>query len=223
MMKQSIPNLEEMMVKKFILPVLPYAYEALEPVISAEIMQVHHQKHHNGYVNNLNAALEKYSAAEAQEDLSTMISLQPAIRFNGGGHLNHSIFWTNLAPQSKGGGTLPTGELDDTIQKRWGSLKAFIEDFNNTAAPVQGSGWCWLGFCKISKDLIVQTCANQDPLEGTTGLIPLLGVDVWEHAYYLQYKNARPDYLKAIWQVINWANVAERYKKCLESCGACAR
>lgn len=208
------------MVKKFTLPNLPYDYNALEPVISAEIMQLHHQKHHNAYVTNLNTALEKYSAAEQQEDLSTMISLQPAIRFNGGGHLNHSIFWTNLAPQNRGGGEAPTGELADAIQKRWGSLNTFIEIFNSTAGPLQGSGWCWLGFCKNSKELMLETCNNQDPLEGTTGLIPLLGIDVWEHAYYLQYKNARPDYLKAIWKVVNWANIAERYQKCLEACAA---
>lgn len=206
------------MPKKFTLPELPFDYNALEPVISAEIMQLHHQKHHNAYVNNLNAALEKYSAAEAQEDLSTMISLQQAIRFNGGGHVNHSIFWTNLAPTSKGGGTAPTGELADAINTKWGSLNVFIENFNKTAGPIQGSGWCWLGYCKETHDLFLQTCPNQDPLEGTTGMIPLLGIDVWEHAYYLQYKNARPDYLKAIWQVVNWANVAERYTKCLEAC-----
>ncbi len=211
------------MVKKFTLPALPYDYNALEPVISAEIMQLHHQKHHNAYVTNLNAALEKYSAAQEQEDLSTMISLQPAIRFNGGGHVNHSIFWTNLAPKSKGGGEAPSGELADAINKRWGSLSAFIENFNSIAGPVQGSGWCWLAHCKISKELVLQTCANQDPLEGTTGLVPLLGIDVWEHAYYLQYKNARPDYLKAIWQVVNWTNVAERYKKCLDLCGCATK
>lgn len=211
------------MVKKFVLPALPYAYDALEPVISAEIMQLHHQKHHNAYVTNLNAALEKYAEAEAKEDLGAMISLQPAIRFNGGGHVNHSIFWTNLAPQSKGGGSLPSGELQTAINKRWGSINSFIETFNGKAGPIQGSGWCWLAFNKASKELVIQTCANQDPLEGTTGDVPLLGIDVWEHAYYLQYKNVRPDYLKAIWQVVNWTNVAERYAQCLEACAACAK
>ncbi len=206
------------MVKKFILPPLPYDYKDLEPVISAEIMQLHHQKHHNTYVMKLNEALEKYAEAESKDDLSTMISLEPAIRFNGGGHINHSIFWTNLAPKSKGGGEPPKGELATAINKQWGSLQKFIEKFNATAAPVQGSGWCWLGFCKETGDLFIETCLNQDPLEGTKGLIPLLGIDVWEHAYYLQYKNVRPDYLKAIWQVVNWANVSERYMKCCEKC-----
>jgi len=211
------------MAKKFKLPDLPYDYNALEPVINAEIMQLHHQKHHNAYVTNLNAALEKYEQAEANEDLNTMISLQPAIRFNGGGHINHSIFWTNLAPKNKGGGEPPKGELADAIKERWGSLDAFIEKFNAQAVPIQGSGWCWLCFCPKSKQILTQTCVNQDPLEGTTGFIPLLGIDVWEHAYYLQYKNARPDYLKAIWQVVNWANVSERYMKCKSgaTCASC--
>lgn len=147
-----------------------------------------------------------------------MISLQPAIRFNGGGHINHSIFWTNLAPKNQGGGEAPSGELADVIKERWGSLENFIETFNSMAGPIQGSGWCWLAFCPKSKRLMINSCANQDPLEGTTGLVPLLGIDVWEHAYYLQYKNARPDYLKAIWQVINWTNVSQRFLKCKEAC-----
>jgi Fe-Mn family superoxide dismutase len=211
------------MPKQFQLPALPYDYSALEPVINAEIMQLHHQKHHQAYVTNLNAALEKYEQAEAKEDLDTMISLQPAIRFNGGGHINHSIFWKNLAPKNQGGGEPPKGELADQINKKWGSLESFIEKFNSKAAPVQGSGWCWLCLCPHSKQLLIQTCANQDSIKGTAGFLPLLGIDVWEHAYYLQYKNARPEYLKAIWQVVNWADVAERYKKGLESgcCNSC--
>jgi superoxide dismutase, Fe-Mn family len=205
------------MAKKFQLPNLPYDYKALEPVISGEIMQLHHQKHHNAYVTNLNAALEKYEQAEGKEDLNAMISLQPAIRFNGGGHINHSIFWTNLAPKNQGGGEPPKGELADAIKERWGSLDSFIETFNGKAGPIQGSGWCWLAFCPKSKQLRLETCANQDPLEGTTGAI----LDVWEHAYYLQYENARPNYLKAIWQVINWANVSQRYSQCKEACTSC--
>lgn len=190
-----------------VLPKLPYDYDALEPVISKEIMELHHSKHHNAYVTNLNKALESYANA----DLDQQIALQSAIRFNGGGHINHSIFWTNLAPQSQGGGEPPAGELADAIKKRWGSLDNFIEAFNGQAGPLQGSGWCWLGFNKKSQQLVIQNCSNQDPLYATTGLIPLLGVDVWEHAYYLQYKNVRPDYLKNIWKVVNWANVSERY------------
>ncbi len=201
------------MVKQFSLPELPYDFNALEPVISGEIMELHYKKHHQTYVTKLNEAIEKYAQAEEKNDLETMISLQPAIRFNGGGHINHSIFWTNLAPKNKNGGVLPKGELLSHIQKNFGSMDAFIEKFNGKAAAVQGSGWCWLGYCKEMKTVVISTCANQDPLLGTQGYIPLLGIDVWEHAYYLQYKNVRADYLKSIWQVVNWANVNERFEK----------
>jgi Fe-Mn family superoxide dismutase len=211
------------MSKKFTLPNLPYEYDALEPVISKEIMQLHHQKHHQGYVTNLNAALEKYDAAVQSENLDAMIQLQPLIKFNGGGHVNHSIFWTNLAPKNKGGGESPKGELLNLINKQFGSLQAFIDKFNAIAGPVQGSGWCWLGWNKDTKNLNVATTANQDPLEATQGLIPLLGVDVWEHAYYLQYKNVRPDYLKAIWQVVNWANVNERFENACSMTGCASK
>lgn len=192
------------------LPDLPYDYGDLEPVISAEIMTLHHSKHHNAYVNNLNASLDKYADAEAQGDIASMIALQGAIKFNGGGHVNHSIFWTNLAPQSKGGGEPPSGALADAINAQWGDLATFTSTFNGKAGPIQGSGWGWLGYNTSSKKLEITACANQDPCS-TTGLIPLLGIDVWEHAYYLQYKNVRPDYLKAVWSVVNWANVAERF------------
>jgi len=194
------------------LPDMPYDYGALEPTISGQIMEIHHKKHHQTYVNNLNAALEKYAVAEAKRDVATMIGLQGAIKFNGGGHVNHSIFWTNLAPKKNGGGVLPTGELATKIEKQWGSLKNFIEKFNNDATAVQGSGWGWLGYNKATDNLHIITCPNQDPITTVMGssLTPLLGIDVWEHAYYLQYKNARADYLKAIWEVINWKNVTER-------------
>lgn len=199
------------MIQKQELPPLPYAYNALEPIVSAQIMEVHHDKHHRAYVDNLNKALEQYAAAEAKNDIATMIALQPAIRFNGGGHINHSIFWNNLAPKNKGGGTPPEGELATAINNTFGSLQNFIDLFNAKTVAIQGSGWGWLGYNKEKKRLEIFACSNQDPLS-TAGLIPLLGIDVWEHAYYLQYKNARADYLKAIWQIINWKDVAERYK-----------
>lgn len=205
------------MAKKFELPKLQYDFNALEPVISEEIMDLHYNKHHNGYVTNLNAALEKYENAENSGDLAAMIALQSAINFNGGGHINHSIFWTNLAPQSQGGGEPPSGELADAINAQWGSLDDFISTFNGLTGPIQGSGWGWLGFNKAKKSLEIATCSNQDPL-AKKGLVPLLGIDVWEHAYYLQYKNVRPDYLKAIWGVVNWANVAERYSAAKTEC-----
>lgn len=192
------------------LPTLPYDLNALEPVISAEIMNLHYNKHHKAYVDNLNKALEQSRDAECKGDLQAMIALQKAIKFNGGGHINHSIFWTNLAPQKNGGGAPPNGKLAEAIHQQWGSLDKFIEQFNTRTIAIQGSGWGWLGYCKTSKRLEIATCKNQDPLS-TEGLVPLLGVDVWEHAYYLQYKNVRGDYVKAIWSIVNWKNVAERF------------
>jgi Fe-Mn family superoxide dismutase len=193
------------------LPDLPYDYKDLEPVISAEIMQLHHKKHHQTYVTKLNEALEKYSNAEAKKDVAEMIAIQPQIRFNGGGHVNHSIFWTNLGPPKKTGGGAPTGSVAERINKQWGNFDAFKTAFSNKTVAVQGSGWGWLGYDKAEDRLVIATCANQDPLS-TQGLQPLLGIDVWEHAYYLQYKNARADYMTAIWNVVNWSNVEERFK-----------
>ncbi|KJE88494.1 iron/manganese superoxide dismutase [Capsaspora owczarzaki ATCC 30864] len=194
---------------KHTLPDMPYDYSALEPVISAEIMKIHHSKHHQAYVNNLNIAEEKYAEATAKNDLSAQIALQSAIKFNGGGHINHSIFWTNLAPASQSGS--PSAELNKAINAEFGSFDAFVEKFNTQTAAVQGSGWGWLGYDKTKGRVVITACANQDPLQALTGHTPLLGIDVWEHAYYLQYKNARPDYLKAIWKVVNWNNVNERF------------
>ena len=200
------------MAQKYTLPPLPYELNALEPIISAEIMNLHYNKHHQAYVNNLNAALEKLEEAEKNNDVAAQIALQSAIKFNGGGHVNHSIFWTNLAPQNNGGGKPPVGPLLDAINHSFGSLQNFIEQFSAKAVAIQGSGWAWLGYNKASKHLEIVTCDNQDPLS-TKGLVPLLGIDVWEHAYYLQYKNVRADYVKKIWEVVNWANVAERFEK----------
>jgi superoxide dismutase, Fe-Mn family len=193
------------------LPELPYDFAELEPVISAEIMQLHYSKHHNAYVTNLNTALEKYCEAESKSDIATMIGLQQAIKFNGGGHVNHSVFWTNLAPQGKGGGEAPTGELAKALQQEFGSVETFIEKFSALTVAIQGSGWGWLGYNKASGKLAMATCSNQDPLS-TQALIPLLGIDVWEHAYYLQYKNVRADYVKNIWKVVNWKNVEQRFE-----------
>ncbi|KAI6645763.1 hypothetical protein LOD99_13026 [Oopsacas minuta] len=189
------------------LPDLPYPYESLEPHISAEIMRIHHTKHHATYVKNLNAAEQKINTAVDAGDLSGIIALQGAVKFNGGGHINHSIFWSNLSPN---GGGEPQGDLRDAINKEFGSFSDFQSKFVAAATGVQGSGWSWLGYNRDQKRLQIASCPNQDPLQATTGLIPLLGIDVWEHAYYLQYKNVRPGYLKAIWNVINWNNISER-------------
>lgn len=170
-------------------------------------MKIHHQKHHATYVNNLNQIEEKISEANATGDIKTAIALQPALKFNGGGHINHSIFWTNLA---KDGGE-PSSELIKQIEKDFGSLDALQKKLSASTVAVQGSGWGWLGYNKDFKRLQIATCANQDPLEPTTGLVPLFGIDVWEHAYYLQYKNVRPDYVNAIWKIANWKNISERF------------
>uniref|UniRef100_A0A7S2SP93 Superoxide dismutase n=1 Tax=Rhizochromulina marina TaxID=1034831 RepID=A0A7S2SP93_9STRA len=194
----------------FTLPDLSYGYGELEPVISGEIMELHHSKHHNTYVTNLNAGMEQLAEAEHKGDVTKIVQLQQAIKFNGGGHLNHSIFWENLAPPSKGGGGEPTGELAALIDKKFGSFDAMKDKMTAATVAVQGSGWGWLGYDKASDSVAVTCCFNQDPLEATTGLVPLFGIDVWEHAYYLQYKNVRPDYVKAIWQLANWSDVAAR-------------
>ncbi|KAF9096113.1 Superoxide dismutase [Mn], mitochondrial [Mortierella sp. GBA35] len=197
---------------KHTLPALPYAYEALEPYISGEIMKIHHAKHHQTYINNLNAAEEKLGSAFKGADVTEEIAIQSAIKFNGGGHINHTLFWENLTPGNKEV-PKPSGELLKEIEKTWGSFDNFVSKFNTQTAAVQGSGWGWLGYNKEFKRLEIATTGNQDPLKPTTGLIPLLGVDVWEHAYYLQYKNVRPDYLNAIWHVINWKTVTDRFNK----------
>lgn len=195
---------------KFTLPDLPYDYNALEPVISADIMKIHHQKHHQAYVTNLNAALEKFEDAKASNNLDKQVFLQSQIKFNGGGNLNHTIFWQNLcSPKDASDG--PSGSLAEAIKQEFGSFEQFKTQFNTHTGAIQGSGWGWLGFNPHSKRVQFATTANQDPLLATRGLVPLLGIDVWEHAYYLQYKNARPDYLKAIWGIINWKDVARRF------------
>uniref|UniRef100_I1PUF0 Superoxide dismutase n=1 Tax=Oryza glaberrima TaxID=4538 RepID=I1PUF0_ORYGL len=197
------------------LPDLPYDYGALEPAISGEIMRLHHQKHHATYVANYNKALEQLDAAVAKGDAPAVVHLQSAIKFNGGGHVNHSIFWNNLKPISEGGGEPPHAKLGWAIDEDFGSFEALVKKMSAEGAALQGSGWVWLALDKEAKKLSVETTANQvkDPLV-TKGanLVPLLGIDVWEHAYYLQYKNVRPDYLSNIWKVMNWKYAGEVYE-----------
>ncbi|XP_059057620.1 superoxide dismutase [Mn], mitochondrial [Achroia grisella] len=198
--------------QKHTLPQLPYEYNALEPVISREIMSLHHSKHHATYVNNLNAAEEKLAQAQAKGDIQTVISLAPALKFNGGGHINHTIFWQNLSAN----GGQPSDALLKAVEKDFGSLENLKNQLATSSVGVQGSGWGWLGYNKQSKKLEIATCQNQDPLQATTGLIPLFGIDVWEHAYYLQYKNVRADYVKAIFDVANWQDISSRYENALK-------
>lgn len=196
----------------FTLPPLPYAKDALEPHIDAQTMEIHHDRHHQAYVDNLNKAIDGTEHAEKplEELVKSAGSISPAVRNNGGGHWNHTFFWEVLTP---GGATAPSGALAAAIDEAFGSLEALKEKLNTAGATRFGSGWAWL----IVKDgkLEVTSTPNQDnPLmdvaeaKGT----PILGVDVWEHAYYLKYQNKRPDYLKAFWNVVNWDKVAEKYE-----------
>ncbi|TFK29458.1 Mn superoxide dismutase [Coprinopsis marcescibilis] len=193
------------LTSKATLPPLPYAYNALEPYISEEIMTLHHQKHHQTYVNGLNAAEEAYSNASSVKE---QIALQAAIKFNGGGHINHSLFWKNLAPAHEDGGKLTDGPLKVQLEKDFGSVEEFKKKFNTSTAAIQGSGWGWLGYNSATKKLEIASTANQDPL---ISHVPIIGVDIWEHAFYLQYKNVKPDYLNAIWNVINFKEAEQRF------------
>lgn len=196
----------------FELPNLPYAYDALEKSIDAQTMEIHHTKHHNGYVTKLNAALEGTpDEGKSLEDLmKTISSLSMAVRNNGGGHFNHSLFWTVLSPN---GGGQPNGDLAKAIDDAFGSFDEFKGKFSNAAATRFGSGWAWLGK-KSDGGLCVCSTPNQDnPLMDVAeeSCTPILGLDVWEHAYYLRYQNRRPDYISAFWDVVNWEEVANRF------------
>lgn len=195
-----------------LLPELPYAHEALEPTIDARTMEIHHEKHHQAYVNNLNAALEEHEdfASQSIEELLRGISKVPevirgTVQNNGGGHANHSMFWTSMSPD---GGGAPSGDLGDAIASTFGSFDAFQESFQKAGGTRFGSGWAWL--VVSGGKLAVYSTANQDSpyMKGDT---PILGVDVWEHAYYLNYQNRRPVYLAAWWDVVDWDAVAARY------------
>ena len=200
----------------FTLPDLPYKADALEPHFDARTMEIHHDKHHGTYVTRLNAALEGKSdlASKSIEDLLRNLDAVPAdirtaVRNHGGGHYNHSLFWKTLSPQ----GGKPAGALAEAINKAFGSFDAFKTQFSDAAANRFGSGWAWLSLDK-GKKLVVSSTANQDcPL--MEGMAPILGLDVWEHAYYLKYQNRRPEYIAAFWNVINWAQVEANYKKAL--------
>ncbi|WDF55973.1 superoxide dismutase [Mucilaginibacter sp. KACC 22063] len=200
----------------FELPALPYATDALEPHIDKMTMEIHHGKHHQAYVTNLNKALEgKPEANSSIEEIVKNISKFPAaVRNNGGGHYNHTLFWTLLSPN---GGGEPTGELAQAINSTFGSFADFKTKVNEAGATRFGSGWAWL-IVTPEKKLAVTSTPNQDsPLMDIAEVkgTPIFGIDVWEHAYYLKYQNRRPDYLAAIWNVINWNHVAELYKKAI--------
>ncbi len=203
-------------VKDLLFPQLPYAYNALEPHIDAMTMEIHHTRHHKAYFDNLQAAVKDQAMAEMTfGELLANISQFPAVvRNNGGGHFNHELFWTVMSPN---GGGKPNGALFDAIIKDFGSFEAMQEQFNNAAKTRFGSGWAWL-VVKADKGLAVCSTPNQDnPLMDVSDCkgTPILGLDVWEHAYYLKYQNKRPDYVSAFWNVINWEQVAANYTKAL--------
>lgn len=196
----------------FNLPELPYAFNALEPHIDARTMEIHHGKHHQGYVNNLNKAIDGTPLdGKSIEDILTGLDMKNmAVRNNGGGHYNHSLFWSVMAPNAGGS---PTGELAEAIKRDFGNFDAFKEKFEQAAATRFGSGWAWLATLKGGKLEVCSTPNQDNPLMPGIGCdgTPILGVDVWEHAYYLHYQNRRPDYLKAWWNVVDWNAVAKRY------------
>ncbi len=201
----------------FELKALPYANNALEPHIDAMTMEIHHDRHHNAYVTNLNAAIKdsEWDSKTIEEILANISKVTPAVRNNGGGHFNHDLFWSIMGPNAGGN---PSGDLAAAIDKTFGSFEELKKQISTAGATRFGSGWAWL-IVKADKTLAVCSTPNQDnPLMDIAEVkgTPILGIDVWEHAYYLKYQNKRPDYLAAIWNVINWTAVAERYAKAVK-------
>jgi Fe-Mn family superoxide dismutase len=204
-------------MKPFTLPQLPYAYDALEPFIDQETMTIHHQRHHQAYVDNLNAALEKSN--ETTTDLEALLQriseYSPAVRNNGGGHYNHSLFWELLSPHPK---LIPEGKLAEAIDSNFGSLEKLKAEMKKGGLGQFGSGWVWL-YVKFSGALAISSTPNQDnpmmDIQSMNRGFPILGIDVWEHAYYLAYQNKRADYLEAFWSVLDWSVVEKKYEEAL--------
>jgi superoxide dismutase, Fe-Mn family len=202
---------------KYTLPEMPYAYDALEPHIDAQTMEIHHSKHHQKYTDGMNGALEKLSPELQDKDIEEILSninqvpddVKGAINFNGGGYDNHKLFWNSM---KQNGGGEPTGAIADAINDSFGTFAEFKELFSSKTAPIQGSGWGWLVYNPNSGKVEYKAMSNQTSPR-TEGLVPLLGLDVWEHAYYLKYQNKRPDYIAAWWNVINWDEVNDRFSK----------
>ena len=197
------------MAEKFVLPDLPYDFAALEPHISGRIMELHHDKHHNTYVTAANKALESMEEARANGDAAGAAKLSKDLQFNLGGHINHSIFWKNMSPD---GGGKPTGELASAIDDAFGSFDNFQAQFTAVATTIQGSGWAILAYEPIAGNLVIEQMYDQQ--NGVpVATFPLLQLDMWEHAFYLDYQNVKPDYVKAWWNVVNWEDVAQRLEK----------
>ncbi len=194
---------------EYSLPDLTYDYGALDPHIAGQIMELHHSKHHAAYVAGANTALEKMAEARDTDNFGAIAGLEKALAFNLGGHTNHSIFWTNMSPD---GGDKPVGELAAALDDNFGSFEKFQAHFTNNAMTIMGSGWSILAWDTIGKKLVIVQLYDQQG-NVPVGLIPLLMLDMWEHAFYLQYKNVKADYVKAWWNVVDWANVQARFAK----------
>jgi Fe-Mn family superoxide dismutase len=192
---------------EYTLPDLPYDYSALEPSVSGRIMELHHGKHHQAYVTGANTAIQQLGEARDSGNLANVNKLEKDLAFNLGGHVNHSVFWTNMSPD---GGDKPTGELAAAIDDYFGSFDKFQAHFTAVALGVQGSGWSVLAWDSIGQRLIIQQFFDQQA-NFAAGIVPVLMLDVWEHAYYLDYQNVRADYVKAFWNIVNWANVEQRF------------
>lgn len=200
----------------YTLPDLPYDYSALAPSIAGEIMELHHDKHHATYVKGLNDTLDKLAEARDKGDFGSIVGLEKTLAFNLGGHVNHSIFWKNLSPD---GGDKPDGELGAAIDESFGSFDGFQANFTASATTIQGSGWAILGWDALGGQLLVHQLYDQ---QGNlpAGQIPIVMLDMWEHAFYLQYKNVKPDYVKAWWNVVNWADAQARFDAARSGAGA---
>lgn len=193
----------------YTLPDLPYDYGALAPHIAGEIMELHHSKHHQTYVGALNQTLDQLAEARDSGDFAAIVGLEKTLAFNLGGHVNHSTFWQNLSPD---GGDKPTGELAAALDEHFGSFDAFQAHFTAAATTIQGSGWAVLGWDTLGRRLLIHQLYDQQA-NLPAGQIPLVLLDMWEHAFYLQYRNVKPDYVKAWWNVVNWADAAERFDR----------
>ncbi|GLZ15599.1 superoxide dismutase [Fe-Zn] 1 [Actinomadura sp. NBRC 104425] len=191
----------------YALPDLPYDYAALEPAITGEILELHHSRHHAAYVKGANETLERLAEARDKEQYGSLVGLEKTLAFNLSGHVLHSIFWTNLSPD---GGDRPDGELADAIDEHFGSFEAFRKQLSTATSTVQGSGWGVLAWEPVGRRLVVEQVYDHHGNVGM-GTTPLLVFDAWEHAYYLQYRNVRPDYVEKLWSLVNWADVAARY------------
>ncbi|MEQ3540454.1 superoxide dismutase [Pseudonocardia tropica] len=192
---------------EYTLPDLPYDYSALAPHIAPEIMELHHSKHHNTYVQGLNTTLDKLAEARDKNDFGAVVGLEKTLAFNLGGHVNHTAFWNNLSPD---GGDKPTGDLATAIDADFGSFDGFQAHFTAAATTIQGSGWAILGYDQLGGRLLIHQLYDQQS-QLPAGQTPIVLLDMWEHAFYLQYKNVKPDYVKAWWNVVNWADAAERF------------